>query len=121
MIVVDADFSGSGDGAGDANLICGSGISTNGFFVRIINTVVAAYRGKAASIKMPKTNPAKPCKRACARRCHWAALKMLKLNRKYSIAHVISIYKQVHIMACLWSDKIFRIVLIFSLVIIDNI
>ena len=76
-------------GAGDVvfvghfgNGILGTGIVTNGFFVRMINVVVAIYRGKADSISMPKTNPAKPCNCACASLCHWAPLKILNLNMK---------------------------------------
>ena len=60
----------------------GTGIVTNGFFVRIINVVVAIYRGRADSISMPKTKPANPCNCACASLCHWVPLKILNLNMK---------------------------------------
>lgn len=60
----------------------GTGIVTSGFLVRIINVVVAMYRGRADSINMPKTKPAKPYNCAWASLCHWAPLKILKLNMK---------------------------------------
>lgn len=42
----------------------GAGISKSGFFVRIINVVVAIYSGIADSINIPKTKPANPCNSA---------------------------------------------------------
>ena len=45
----------------------GTGIVINGFFVRIINAVVATYNGNAANNKMPNTNPGNPCSSACIR------------------------------------------------------
>ena len=52
------------------NGILGTGTSINGFFVRMINVVLAMYRGRAAKISRPNTCPANPCRRACIRRCH---------------------------------------------------
>ena len=51
----------------DGIFIVGTGIVTSGFFVRTINVVVAIYIGNAASIKIPNTNPGKPC--------NWARIK----------------------------------------------
>ena len=71
--------SASGAGAGFfACMIFGTGIVISGFFVRIINVVVATYNGTIAKIKMPKTNPGKPRSWACINLCHCAPLKILK-------------------------------------------
>lgn len=69
------------------NAIFGVGIVISGFLLRIISVVVAMYSGNADNISKPKTNPAKPCSSARANLCHWAALNMLKLNKKYSMNH----------------------------------
>ncbi len=73
------------------NGILGSGTVINGFFVRMINVVLAMYRGRAAKINRPNTCPANPCRRACIRRCHMCPSNMLKLNKKYKIAHMTMI------------------------------
>ena len=77
-------FSGSGAGFGVLFLSCGSftaGRLIKYSFLRAVMTVVATYRGRAANNNIPKTNPGKPRSCACARRCHWVSLNMLKLNR----------------------------------------
>lgn len=73
-------FSSSGAGAGVGGFInvgcifaqaffigVGTGTVTSGFFVRIINVVVAMYNGNAANTNIPNTNPGNPCNSACIR------------------------------------------------------
>lgn len=79
----------------------GIGISNNGLFCFVISALVAMYNGPAASIIMPKTKPAKPCNSACIRRCHCAALNMLKLNKNFKRAHKTNTYPTVHVIKCL--------------------
>lgn len=69
-------------------LIFGKGTVNSGCFLRTIKTVLAIYRGRAESIIMPNTKPAKPCSLARIRRCHMCPSNMLKLNKKYNIAHM---------------------------------
>ena len=92
--------SGSVSGAGDASTvfankcdsgIFGTGIVTRGFLLRMISVVVATYIGSADNINMPNTNPGNPSSLELNRRCHWAPLNMLKLNKKKRIAHIIDI------------------------------
>ncbi len=85
---------GAGAGAGGAGrrkagiLIFGKGMVSSGFLFRTISVVVAMYSGNAANISSPNTKPAKPRSWACANLCHWAMFNILKLNRKYNIAHI---------------------------------
>lgn len=90
-------------------LIFGMARVISGFFWRIISVVVATYRGGADNIKMPKTKPANPCNWACISLCHWAPLKMLKLNMKSNMAHIVNTYAIVHSMTYLCVEKMFKI------------
>ena len=89
-----ADSGSLGGGGGGAKALFinpGTGISNSGFFVRAIIVVVATYNGTAAKIKMPNTNPPKPCRCACIRYFQAVAENMSKLNRKLRINFITNI------------------------------
>lgn len=91
-------FSGDAGGFIKVGCICdhnffiksGTGMLNSGFFVRIINVVLAMYNGSAASINMPNTKPGNPRNSARIRWFQWVPENISKLNMNFKINHIVA-------------------------------